>query len=264
MSRNANGQASVRVILPLAALGVVALAAGAFALSGGSGSSAKKAADPTPSSEAIPPSSESVASSSTTAKAAMTLPNNVSFGGGPAAANTGSVAAGDRGGAPVADPNATPGTRPGAPVTSGDAATSVAEAPPTNPPSQTTAPGTPQPGQSQGSAPVPKPDAFTAVSGQAIVLNVLANDTDADGDLNPDSLVLALKPQAGIAVLGKGGTITYTPELSYQGPDFLRYVVCDRKNNCAGGVVSITVTMNPSVGTTSSTDAPPPPPPGNS
>jgi hypothetical protein len=264
MSRNANGQASVRVILPLAALGVVVLAAGAFALSGGSGSSAKKSADPVATSDAVPPSSESVASSSTTAKAAVTLPNNVSFGGGPAAANTGSVAAGDRGGAPVADPNATPGTRPGAPVTSGDAATSVAQAPPTNPPSQTTAPGTPQPGQSLGSKPVAQADTAVAVAGQPIVINVVANDSDPDGDLNPDSVILTSKPQAGTASLGKGGKVTYTADPSYQGPDFFSYVVCDRKNNCGGNMVSISVTISAAAGTTSSTDAPPPPPAGNS
>ncbi len=263
MLRNSNGQASVRTIVPLAAIGVLALAAGAYALSGSSGSSGSsttKADAPAVTTEVVPTSVAVSSSSSTSAAAGSKLPAGVSFGGGPAVLNTGSVAPGDRGGAPVADPTATAAPRLGAPVVGTEpGATTVP--PPTAAPSQTTAPGTPQPGQSLGSKPVANPDAVTAVGGEPVAFNVVANDTDPDGDLNPASVILSSKPQAGKAVLGAGGKVTYTADITFEGTDFFSYVVCDKKNNCAGNMVTITVALSPSV-TTSSTDAPPPPPDG--
>jgi hypothetical protein len=97
--------------------------------------------------------------------------------------------------------------------------------------------------------PVANPDAATTTPGTAVVIDVLANDTDPDGDAlrliavsNPSAAAPLGVPNVAIT----GTTITYTPpaELT-NGTDTFNYVICDRADAlCTNGLLGVgTVTI---------------------
>jgi len=60
-----------------------------------------------------------------------------------------------------------------------------------------------------------------------ITVNVIANDYDVDGTINPASLVITNPPVQGTAVANPNGTITYTPPLNFRGLVIIMYKVSD-------------------------------------
>ncbi len=88
-------------------------------------------------------------------------------------------------------------------------------------------------------APTPEADAFLVNPNQATVLNVLANDTDPDGD--PLSVTSITQPQHGATVLNSNGTVMYTPVTGYTGTDGFSYTVADGRGGTASTTVSLTV-----------------------
>ena len=94
-------------------------------------------------------------------------------------------------------------------------------------------------------APTPEADAFLVNPNQATVLNVLANDTDPDGD--PLSVTSITQPQHGATVLNSNGTVTYTPVTGYTGTR--RIFVHGRRWPWRHGVYTVSLT----VGTPAST-----------
>lgn len=82
-------------------------------------------------------------------------------------------------------------------------------------------------------APVAANDAFTAPyrqNGQytAQVFSVLANDSDADGNLNPASVKIVKAPnQGGTVAVTTSGTVSYTPRKAYRGVETFTYSVKD-------------------------------------
>ncbi|MEH6305676.1 Ig-like domain-containing protein [Olivibacter sp. CPCC 100613] len=74
--------------------------------------------------------------------------------------------------------------------------------------------------------------------------NVLANDTDVDGDALTASLVTA--PVNGTVVLNANGSFTYTPNANFGGSDSLLYQVCDNgiPSLCDTATVRFTVIVN--------------------
>jgi len=73
--------------------------------------------------------------------------------------------------------------------------------------------------------PVAMDDTTTVAEATPTVLNVLSNDTDANGDTL--HLVSVSAPAHGQATLNTTTTILYTPTLNYNGPDTFTYVVSD-------------------------------------
>ena len=61
----------------------------------------------------------------------------------------------------------------------------------------------------------------------SIIAEVLTNDTDGDGILNPQSVQIVDGPQNGIASVNQDGTITYTPDMDFNGTDAITYTVSD-------------------------------------
>lgn len=60
------------------------------------------------------------------------------------------------------------------------------------------------------------------------VIDILANDTDADGDLDPATVTITQAPSYGTATVDPvTGEITYTPDADFFGNDQLRYEVSD-------------------------------------
>ena len=74
------------------------------------------------------------------------------------------------------------------------------------------------------------------------VINAAGNDTDPDGNLDPNSTTLNTGAGNGVATSNGNGTFNYTPTANYFGPDSFTYQICDFALECAIGTVNITVT----------------------
>ncbi len=91
--------------------------------------------------------------------------------------------------------------------------------------------------------PVAVDDMLIALSSTATAANILANDTDVDGD----ALTLTTTPLAGpfhgTVTMNANGSITYQSEFGFMGADSIRYKVCDNgtPSLCDEGVVFIEV-----------------------
>ncbi len=72
-----------------------------------------------------------------------------------------------------------------------------------------------------------------------VVINVLANDSDANGDAI--SVVSTTQPSNGSVVINPNGTLTYTPNANFHGADSFTYVVGDGVLN---GTATVNLTVN--------------------
>jgi gliding motility-associated-like protein/uncharacterized repeat protein (TIGR01451 family) len=76
--------------------------------------------------------------------------------------------------------------------------------------------------------PVALDDTAITAENSPVTVDVLANDTDSDGNLNPSSVTIINQPDHGTATVNPvTGEITYTPDNGYFGLDTLTYAVCD-------------------------------------
>jgi VCBS repeat-containing protein len=92
--------------------------------------------------------------------------------------------------------------------------------------------------------PVANDDSATTPVGTPVVIYVLANDSDADGDiLDRTKIAIDTPPaQGGIAINKTTGGITYTPVAGYSGPDSFTYTVKDIRGATSNpATVAITV-----------------------
>jgi subtilisin family serine protease len=85
--------------------------------------------------------------------------------------------------------------------------------------------------------PVAANDSATTLIDSAAIIDVLANDSDVDGDTLAVSGVGT--PADGTAVIEADGSITYTPEAGFSGADSFDYQISDG----VGGSASATVTV---------------------
>jgi hypothetical protein len=92
-------------------------------------------------------------------------------------------------------------------------------------------------------APVAVNDSATTAQGAPVTITVLANDTDIDGPAL--SIAAVSDPPHGTAVANGNGTITYTPDAAYSGPDAFAYTASDGAATSNLATVSITVTPAP-------------------
>ena len=90
--------------------------------------------------------------------------------------------------------------------------------------------------------PVANDDSIDVAEDTATVLNVAANDSDIDGNLDPASTTALTQPGNGTLVNNGDGTFTYTPNLNYFGADGFSYQICDSDSVCTTATVSINVT----------------------
>ena len=83
-------------------------------------------------------------------------------------------------------------------------------------------------------------DAVTTPEDTSVTVNVLANDTDVDGDTLTVAAVST--PAHGSVVINGDNTVTYTPDTDYFGPDGFSYTVDDGQGGADTATVTISVT----------------------
>ncbi|MCB9255802.1 MAG: tandem-95 repeat protein [Chitinophagales bacterium] len=71
-------------------------------------------------------------------------------------------------------------------------------------------------------------DAATTDEDTPVIVDVLNNDSDVDGNLDPSSVAEVTAPVNGTTSVNPAtGEITYTPDVNFNGTDSFTYVVCD-------------------------------------
>lgn len=91
--------------------------------------------------------------------------------------------------------------------------------------------------------PVAQDDQATTSIEQPVAVNVIDNDSDPDGSLNPASVNIATSPANGTAVAGPNGSVTYTPANGFIGQDTFTYTVLDNLG-ARSNVATVAVTVN--------------------
>ncbi|BBN80756.1 hypothetical protein PA25_07410 [Pseudoalteromonas sp. A25] len=86
--------------------------------------------------------------------------------------------------------------------------------------------------------PVTQPDVVQVDSGATINIDVLANDSDADGDTLSVVEVSAIQ---GSVSIQQGGVLVYTAKTEFTGGDTISYMVSDGYGEPVAGTVSVTV-----------------------
>ncbi len=87
--------------------------------------------------------------------------------------------------------------------------------------------------------PVALNDSAQTCEDEPVIVPVLNNDSDPEGDANSVSVIGALHGTGTV----QGSTVTYTPALNFNGEDTLTYVICNTQcsNECDTAKVFITV-----------------------
>jgi len=77
--------------------------------------------------------------------------------------------------------------------------------------------------------PVAIADLVSLLTNGSIVINVLGNDSDPDGNstINPNSVAIVTQPNDGTAVVQSGGSIRFTPTTGFTGTSSFRYTISD-------------------------------------
>ena len=94
-------------------------------------------------------------------------------------------------------------------------------------------------GGNQNANPVANADAATTEEDAAVTINVLANDTDPNGDALS---VTAASAVNGVVTVNADRTITYTPSANYNGTDTITYTIADGSGGVATSTVAVTIT----------------------
>jgi LPXTG-motif cell wall-anchored protein len=96
-------------------------------------------------------------------------------------------------------------------------------------------------------APVAIDDSETTLPDTPVTIDVLVNDSDADGDVL--TVVSTTQPANGTVAINPDGTITYTPDAGFTGVDTFSYAVADGNGSTTSATVTVTVSTenNPPV-----------------
>ncbi|WP_205895843.1 Ig-like domain-containing protein, partial [Pseudomonas leptonychotis] len=88
-------------------------------------------------------------------------------------------------------------------------------------------------------APVAVADSATTNEDTPVIINVLANDTDVDGDL---LTVTGATASNGSVVVNANNTLSFTPASNFSGTALIQYSITDGKGGTSSAQVSVTVT----------------------
>ena len=87
-------------------------------------------------------------------------------------------------------------------------------------------------------------DTATTDEETPVNINVVANDTDPDGAIDPATVFIVTGPDYGTAYANADGTVDYTPDAGFTGPDTFTYTVDDDEGNTSNEA-TVNVTVNP-------------------
>lgn len=90
--------------------------------------------------------------------------------------------------------------------------------------------------------PLANNDTDTTNQDTAVTTNVVANDTDGNGDLDPNTVAIVSNASNGNAVPTGGGNVQYTPNAGFTGTDSYTYTVNDAAST--SNVATVTITVN--------------------
>lgn len=90
-------------------------------------------------------------------------------------------------------------------------------------------------------APVANPDNAFVLKGQSVIINVLANDTDPEGDALRVTRVFPGAQSQGTITINANQTITYLHRPGSIGTDVFTYEITDASGNTSIGTVTVTV-----------------------
>jgi hypothetical protein len=88
-------------------------------------------------------------------------------------------------------------------------------------------------------APTAVGDSATTVEDTSTIIAVLANDSDPDDD---PLTVTNASATRGVVVINGDGTLTYTPDPDFNGPDLITYTISDGNGGTSTATVTMTVT----------------------
>src|SRR5450631_2330772 len=97
-------------------------------------------------------------------------------------------------------------------------------------------------------APVAVNDTASSANDAAVTIDVIANDTDSDGTIDPTSVQIASQPGHGVVSTTATGSVVYTPTAGYSGSDSFTYTVKDDQgavSNAATATLTVTAAAPP-------------------
>ena len=96
-----------------------------------------------------------------------------------------------------------------------------------------------------GFPPQADPDSAGTDEDVPVTIDVAANDSDIDGNLDRSTVQTMAGPGSGTTVDHDNGTITYTPSLHSNGTDTFTYEICDTTALCDTTLVTVVVAPTP-------------------
>ena len=84
-------------------------------------------------------------------------------------------------------------------------------------------------------------DHFATIVNRPVTGNILATDTDPDGDPFTLSLPLLAEPTEGTVTISPDGDFTYQPAEGFHGSDQFTYQICDDRGLCSRATVTIAI-----------------------
>ncbi len=92
-----------------------------------------------------------------------------------------------------------------------------------------------------GTAPIARNESVNTDEDVAVTIDVLANDTDPNGDTL--HVIFVTQPHNGLAVIGGNDTVTYTPNVGFSGSNSFIYTISDGSET---DTATVSVTVNSS------------------
>ncbi|HAZ44152.1 MAG TPA: hypothetical protein DCZ55_06635 [Cyanobacteria bacterium UBA11371] len=90
--------------------------------------------------------------------------------------------------------------------------------------------------------PVANNDSTSTNPNTPVLINILANDSDPDNNLDPRTVTIISPPANGTVRVNPDGTVVYTPNPGFtNGTDIFTYQVCDSTGLCDTATVTVTV-----------------------
>ena len=98
--------------------------------------------------------------------------------------------------------------------------------------------------QALNNLPIANDDVVSTAEQTIVSINVLANDSDPDGDEISVTSIDSV-PANGMAIINADGEISYTPNAGFIGADSFTYTITDANGDSASATVTVNVTMLP-------------------